>query len=199
MVSNMVNKEQLSALVDGEAVDLSVIKQLETDPQQQQTWRDYHLISDVMKGDAPSQANWDIAAKVAMALESEPSHSKLSSTLYNVEPILESQPTPQKARAKMPAWLSQLGQVGIAACVSLMVIFGVQQYGSDGDSNLNGVEDSQLPVLQTIPFAGSAEPVSLTRESVRPQSDEAQKMEQRRRINALMQDYELQLRLNHGE
>ena len=97
----------------------------------------------------------------------------------------------------MPAWLSNLTQVGVAACVSLVVILGVQQYSSSETSNVASDSD-QLPVLQTIPFAGSAEPVSLTRDSVNTQSNEAKVMEQHRRVNALMQDYELQLRLNRG-
>lgn len=111
-------------------------------------------------------------------------------------PILEAQPKPEKARARMPAWLSNLTQVGVAACVSLVVILGVQQYSGSDATNVASDSD-QLPVLQTIPFAGSAEPVSLTRDSVRSQSSEAKAMEQHRRANALMQDYELQLRLNH--
>lgn len=125
-------------------------------------------------------------------------HNRLSSSDLSsskVTPILEAQPKPEKARARMPAWLSNLTQVGVAACVSLVVILGVQQY-SGSDANVASDSD-QLPVLQTIPFAGSAEPVSLTRDSVRSQSSEAKAMEQHRRANELMQDYELQLRLNH--
>ncbi|MGL5653480.1 MAG: anti sigma-E factor RseA C-terminal domain-containing protein, partial [Vibrio sp.] len=53
-----------------------------------------------------------------------------------------------------------------------------------------------LPVLQTIPLAGSAEPVSLTRDSVEKHAPDSTMQEQRRRVNALLQDYELQLRLN---
>ena len=88
----------------------------------------------------------------------------------------------------------------MAACVSLAVIVGVQQYNGGDDSVVDSPADSQLPVLQTIPFSGTAEPVSLTRDSVRTNNhnapSEAQVMEQRRRINAMLQDYELQLRLN---
>ncbi|EKO3986352.1 anti-sigma E factor, partial [Vibrio fluvialis] len=75
----------------------------------------------------------------------------------------------------------------------LAVIIGVQQYGG-GDGTTP--QQDQLPVLQTVPFSGSAEPVSLTRESVERHSNEANVQEQRRRVNALLQDYELQLRLN---
>ena len=196
MVMNMTNKQQISALMDGELVDQSLITDIENDIEAQQSWSRYHLIGDTLRGDvAQNTSGWDIASQIAMALEAEPVYSKQNGTLAQVVPLMESQPNPQKARSKMPAWLSNVTQIGIAACVSLVVVLGVQQY-SGGNGAVS--ESDQLPVLQTIPFSGSAEPVSLTSESVRTQSTEAKEMEQHRRINALMQDYELQLRLNHS-
>ncbi len=194
MVSKMTNKQQISALMDGELIDQSLISDIEKDNESLQSWSHYHLIGDTLRGETPSNPSWDIASKVALALEDEAAHTSFSSK--NVTPILEAQPKPEKARARMPAWLSNLTQVGVAACVSLVVILGVQQYSGSDATNVASDSD-QLPVLQTIPFAGSAEPVSLTRDSVRSQSSEAKAMEQHRRANALMQDYELQLRLNH--
>ena len=112
-------------------------------------------------------------------------------------PMVESQPMPQQARRQLPAWLTQFGQVAVAACVSLAVIVGVQQYGG---SDPTQPQAEQLPVLQTIPLAGSVEPVSLTRKPVKPLTEQANEAEmrekQRSRINALLQDFELQLRLN---
>ncbi|OEF27779.1 RseA family anti-sigma factor [Vibrio rumoiensis] len=189
----MTNKQQISALMDGELVDQSLITELEQDLDAQQSWSHYHLIGDTLRGETPSNPNWDIASKVALVLEDEPAHSKV----VTLQRTLEAQPKPQQARLKMPAWLSNLTQVGVAACVSLVVILGVQQYSTGDTTNLASDSD-QLPVLQTIPFAGSAEPVSLTRDSVNTQSSEAKVMDQHRRVNALMQDYELQLRLNHA-
>ncbi len=50
----------------------------------------------------------------------------------------------------------------------LAVVLGVQQYGGSDPA-----APEQLPVLQTIPFAGSVEPVSLTRDSVEKPASEA--------------------------
>ncbi|WED27080.1 anti-sigma E factor [Vibrio sp. DW001] len=185
----MADKELLSALMDGETVDEALIAELEQDVESQDTWKNYHLIGDVMRGEAPETANWNIAGSVAAALDAEPGHQPV------VTPLIESQPTPAQARRRLPAWLTQIGQVGVAACVSLMVIVGVQQYGGSESTN---IASKQLPVLQTIPFAGSVEPVSLTRDSVSTkQNNEAQQLtQQRKRINAMLQDYELQLRLS---
>ncbi|WP_428773040.1 RseA family anti-sigma factor [Vibrio sp.] len=194
----MADKERLSALMDGELVDKVLISELELDQESQTKWKNYHLIGDVMRGEAPAVPQWNIAESVAAALESEPAHGSFdsSSTVvdFSRQPS-ESQPTPQQAKRHLPAWLNQFGQVAMAACVSLAVILGVQQYGG---SDAVQTQADQIPVLQTIPFAGSAEPVSLTRESVRQQqsNSEVKLQEQRRRINAMLQDYELQLRLN---
>jgi sigma-E factor negative regulatory protein RseA len=189
---NMADKEKISALMDGEWVDKAALKELAQDTQGQETWRNYHLIGDVLRGDAPA-AKWDIAASVAMALEDEAPHGALSSA--DVMPI-ESQPEPKQARRRLPSWLQNFGQVAIAASVCLAVVVGIQTTSQD-ESAPSATQDA-VPVLQTIPFAGSAEPVSLTRQSVE-QSQHTQQssvQEQRRRVNAMLQDYELQLRLN---
>ena len=201
----MADKQKISALLDGEELDQSIINALAVDDDSQQTWQHFNLIGDVMRGEAPQNKDWDIAASVAMALENEPAHTGVSEPaqvvqLATVRETVEPQPTPQQVKRTLPAWLTQFGQVAVAACVSLAVIVGVQQYNGGDDGVVSNPADSQIPVLQTIPFAGTAEPVSLTRDSVRSNShaapSEAQVMEQRRRINAMLQDYELQLRLN---
>lgn len=192
MVNIMADKQKLSAFMDGDLIDDALIEALENDQESKEAWQNYHLIGDVMRGDEPQSLDWNIAESVALALEDEPAHQSVNTE--TVTPI-ESQPTPSQAKRQLPAWLTQFGQVGIAACVSMAVILGVQQF-SGQDATQPEIE--QLPVLQTIPFAGSAEPVSLTRDSVAKTSsnESASVQEQRRRINALLQDYELQLRLN---
>lgn len=199
MVKIMADKEKLSALMDGELVDKALISELAQDQESLQVWKDYHLIGDVMRGEAPAHPEWNIAESVALALENEPAHSLLDRTnvTHIREAITESQPEPKKARRQLPTWLTQFGQVAVAACVTLAVVVGVQQYGGDGSAT-DGSSD-KLPVLQTVPFAGSAEPVSWTRESAERQMNEVNVQEQRRRISAMLQDYELQLRLNSGD
>ncbi|WP_260260880.1 sigma-E factor negative regulatory protein [Vibrio intestinalis] len=189
----MADKEKLSALMDGELIDKALISELEQDQDSLQAWKNYHLIGDVLRGEAPEKPEWNIAESVALALENEPAHNSFSQS-HNVSDIgdarIEPQPTPEKARRYLPAWLTHFGQVGIAACVSLAVILGVQQQGG------SDAQSEQLPVLQTVPFSGSVEPVSLTRQNVDTPRSEVNVQEQRRRINAMLQDYELQLRLN---
>ncbi len=194
MVKIMADKQQLSALMDGEMVDKSLVQELVHDSESIETWKNYHLIGDVMRGDAPERPEWNIAESVALALENEPAHGSYHSNVTSIDSVKvkEEQPTPQKSRRQLPAWLSPFGQVAVAACVSLVVIMGVQQYGGDSSSS----QAEPFPVLETVPLSGSVEPVSFTRESIEKPNIESNVHEQRRRVNALLQDYELQLRLN---
>jgi sigma-E factor negative regulatory protein RseA len=195
MVNKMADNEKLSAFMDGELVDKALINELSQDPESIETWRRFNLIGDVMRGDV-TQKEWNIAESVALALEDEAPHSRFTPASAESSVIpLESQPLPQKAKRTLPAWLSHLGQISIAASVCLAVVLGIQQT----DTSTPAVDSQAIPVLQTVPLAGVASPVSLTRESVQQTNSSLREQdiqEQRQRINALLQDYELQLRLN---
>ncbi len=186
----MANKEQLSALMDGDLSEIEVLNELGTDPALQDTWSRYHLIGDAMRGDLPVNLQLDLSDSIMLALEDEPA-------------ILAPKPAQPAAPQVQPAKVipfvrrfgQQVGQYAIAASVAAAVIFGVQQYqGKDG------VPTS--PVLNTIPVGGSAAPVSVhypqdgSRTGVRQQGlSEQQMQEQRERINAFLRDHQLQQRL----
>ncbi|WP_323880287.1 sigma-E factor negative regulatory protein [Aeromonas caviae] len=187
----MANKEQLSALMDGDLSEIEVLNELGTDPALQDTWSRYHLIGDAMRGDLPVNLQLDLSDSIMLALEDEPA-------------ILAPKPAQPAASQVQPAgkvipfvrrFGQQVGQYAIAASVAAAVIFGVQQYqGKDG------VPTS--PVLNTIPVGGSAAPVSVhypqdgSRTGVRQQGlSEQQMQEQRERINAFLRDHQLQQRL----
>lgn len=191
-----MQKEKLSALMDGETLDSELMNVLSGDKTLQQTWASYHLIRDTMRGDVSEQAlNIDISAGVMAAIASEPARR-------TVTPLQESQPAPQQWQQmpfwkKMRPWASQITQIGMAACVSLAVIVGVQQYNG---RSADGSSQPETPVFNTLPMMGKASPVSLGVPADSSASNQGQQQiqEQRRRINAMLQDYELQRRL-HAE
>ncbi|MFD2178700.1 RseA family anti-sigma factor [Veronia pacifica] len=197
----MAEKENVSALFDGEDNDKRLVAALGSDKSAQESWKSYSVIRDTLRGDAPASLDWDIASRVSAALEDEPSHSKASQEMPPVQstpviqPHKESQPRP--GSFTLPGWLQPLGQVGMAAAVCMAIIVGVQSQNPTTDLYSSEV-GSQPPVLETVPFSGAAEPVSINSETERSNTtlSEEQLREQRRRINALLQDFELQLRLN---
>ncbi|WP_039040539.1 MULTISPECIES: sigma-E factor negative regulatory protein [Aeromonas] len=187
----MANKEQLSALMDGDLSEIEVLNELGTDPALQDTWSRYHLIGDAMRGDLPVNLQLDLSDSIMLALEDEPA-------ILAPKPAQPAAPQVQPAGKVIPfvrRFGQQVGQYAIAASVAAAVIFGVQQYqGKDG------VPSS--PVLNTIPVGGSAAPVSVhypqdgSRTGVRQQGlSEQQMQEQRERINAFLRDHQLQQRL----
>ncbi|WP_323932284.1 sigma-E factor negative regulatory protein [Aeromonas caviae] len=187
----MANKEQLSALMDGDLSEIEVLNELGTDPALQDTWSRYHLIGDAMRGDLPVNLQLDLSDSIMLALKDEPA-------ILAPKPAQPAAPQVQPAGKVIPfvrRFGQQVGQYAIAASVAAAVIFGVQQYqGKDG------VPTS--PVLNTIPVGGSAAPVSVhypqdgSRTGVRQQGlSEQQMQEQRERINAFLRDHQLQQRL----
>ncbi|WP_058913194.1 anti-sigma-E factor RseA [Entomohabitans teleogrylli] len=190
-----MQKEKLSALMDGETLDSELLNQLSNDKALQQTWGSYHLIRDTLRGDTSEVMHFDISARVMAAIANE--------SVQTVTPIIpEQQPAPHLWQ-KMPfwqkvrPWASQITQVGVAACVSLAVIVGVQQYNNTSDAT----GQPETPVFNTLPMMGKASPVSLgvpSDNTVATGAGQQQAQEQRRRINAMLQDYELQRRL-HAE
>ncbi|MFM4973782.1 transcriptional regulator [Aeromonas sp. HMWF036] len=192
----MANKEQISALMDGDLSDAEVLNELEMDSDLQDTWGRYHLIGDAMRGDLPVNLQLDLSDSIMAALEDEP--TILAPKPVETAPVLQPVVAPVKTDANVVPLFrrvgQQLGQYAIAASVAAAVIFGVQQYqGQDGvPAN---------PVLNTIPIGGSAAPVSVHY----PQQDgararqqgltEQQMQEQRERINAFLRDHQLQQRL----
>ncbi|ERK13840.1 MAG: anti-sigma-E factor RseA [Pantoea sp.] len=189
-----MQKEKLSALMDGETLDNELLASLSRDVNLQKSWESYHLIRDTLRGDVGEVLHFDISARVAAAIENEPVR-KVTSL------IPEAQPEPVRWK-KMPfwrksgSWTAQLAQVGVAACVSLAVIVGVQHYNQPAGSN--ATESSDSPVFNTLPMMGKASPVSLgvPSDAFDTNSSNQQVQEQRRRINAMLQDYELQRRLH---
>lgn len=189
-----MQKEKLSALMDGEALDTAFIGELIQDRSLQQTWESYHLIRDTLRGDTEEVLHFDIASQVMAAIANEP-RPQTATPL-----IVEQQPAPQQWQKmgfwnKLRPWASQITQVGVAACVSLAVIVGVQHYNSASDN----ATQPEGPVFNTLPMMGKASPVSLGVPANNTASNgQQQYQEQRRRINAMLQDYELQRRL-HSE
>jgi sigma-E factor negative regulatory protein RseA len=190
-----MQKEKLSALMDGELLDNELLNELSRSPEMQETWASYHLIRDSLRGDTGDVLHFDISSRVMAAIESEP--ARLSTPL-----IPEAQPAPHQWQ-KMPfwqkvrPWASSLTQMGVAACVSLAVIVGVQHYNGQSESS----QQPEAPVFNTLPMMGKASPVSLgvpSEATTARTGQQQQVQEQRRRINAMLQDYELQRRL-HSE
>ena len=171
--------ENLSALVDGEhsastSSSSHVLDAVKNDADLQLKWKSYHLIRDALRQELPANINFDIADKVAQALEAEPAILAPKKTWRDL-PLIGS----------VVPFAKQGGQMAIAASVAVAMIIGVQQVNqADVDQPFNAAPP--IPGIQ-----GGLSPVSFDQTRAIPNSNGA---EQRRRINAYMTDHKQQLR-----
>ena len=185
-------QEWVSAAVDGEA-DSQALAELASDKASHEKWRNYHMIGDAMRGELPQTLNLDLSARIADAIEQEP-------TIMAPAPSRD-EATEQDVAAKVSGdsvrvvpFYKQFGQYAIAATVAVMAIVGVQNMNqSEGDT------DVTAPSLVTRPLIGSASPVSYQGPGAQQQGyNNEQLREQQQRINSYLQDHLLQQRLNAG-
>ncbi|MGO4998042.1 sigma-E factor negative regulatory protein [Oceanisphaera sp. W20_SRM_FM3] len=208
------NKEQISALVDGELQDKVLLEQLGNEPELAGTFARYHLYGDALRNDLPTHLDLDLSESIMAALADEAPHSvnhigqtaiinaidhsaNHSANDQSHVPVADTQSNDAKSNVLRPMFGRRLapmvryvGQFAIAASVSAALIVGVQQYSQ---------QDIQSPVLNTIPLSGSATPVSLNykTQTLQPTQEQAL-LEQQRRIHELLMDHELQQRLRQN-
>ncbi|MEG9475906.1 sigma-E factor negative regulatory protein [Mannheimia indoligenes] len=176
MQQRITQHEYLSAYMDGQDVDKEFVETLTNSPELQQKWASYHTIRNVMQGDEIILGA-DFSAEMEALLENEEIESQA-----NVE-------KPKGLLLKLKRWGTPLLQAGVAASVCLVAVFGVNSFNAN-----NEVAQTQ-PVLQTLPFSNSVEAVSYNA----PAKDQptAEQLElQQRKINALLENHELQRRTN---
>ena len=106
--SDLQKAEALSALMDGEADEMElrrILKDVDADSELRASWQRYQLASAALRRDLPDQLV-DLSAAVheAVAKESRPAQ------------------TTQR-------WLKPLGRFAVAASVTAIAVFGMQQYG----------------------------------------------------------------------
>jgi sigma-E factor negative regulatory protein RseA len=170
--------EKISAMVDGECEDISQTAAIIDDPILQQKWKSYHLTRDLLRNDMSSDIHFDVSEKVAAALQNELSIVAPKRTWKEL-PIVS---------AVIPIF-KQSSQLAMAASVTALVIFAYQTY--------NQPEISQ-PFTTAPPVIGpqgGLSPVSLQQTRSIEQDRMQQLLEQRRQINALIEDHQRQLKL----
>jgi sigma-E factor negative regulatory protein RseA len=151
-----------------------------SDEEMSDAWGRYHLVGDVIRGEAPDTLSLDLSDKIMAALDNE-------ATVLS--------PQVEGAAGKFKATVIQLfkpvGQLAIAASAAGLMILGVQQVNVANEDTL-----IQSPVIQTIPLGGTAEPVSLNFEAQEQISQKQQFIERQRKLQSLLTDHEQQVKFN---
>ena len=169
--------EKISAIMDGEWDDMSQAKRIAEDPILQQKWKSYHLTRDLLRNDMSTDLSFDVSDKIAAALVDELSIVAPKRT-WKDAPVVS---------AVIPI-VKQSSQLAMVACVTAMVIFGYQTYTQP---EITQPFTTAPPVIG--PQGGLA-PVSLQQTRSIEQDRMTQLLEQRRQINALIEDHQRQLK-----
>ncbi|MGX2973823.1 sigma-E factor negative regulatory protein [Ursidibacter arcticus] len=175
----MQQRETLSAYMDGHNVNGEFTDTLCKSEELQQKWASYHAVRSVMRGEDILLGN-DFSAKMEALLENEEIEKTAEST------------KPKGLLLKLKRWGMPLMQAGVAASVCLIAVIGVNTFNGGEE-----VATTEQPVLQTLPFTNSVQQVSYNAPA-KDQPTEQQLEYQQRRINALLQNHELQRRTSAG-
>lgn len=177
-------QEKLSAFIDGELNQgddvSSLVKEISTDKDNLEKWKRYHLVRDQLRNENVTDIQFDLSANIAAAIENE-------------LPIV----APKRRWTELPVVASviplvkQSGQLAVAACVTAVMIFSFQTYNTPEETT---------PFLTAPPVAGpqgGLRPVNLEQTRNVQRDDMAILLEQRRQINALIEDHQRQLKLKN--
>ena len=181
-----MQKELLSAYMDGEQVNPTFTEQLCQDAELQESWEDFHTIRSIMRKESNVVLGADFTAKMESLIATEE---------IQVPNAMTSQPLPQEVESapfmqKLKAWFMPITQVAVAASVCLVAVLGVQSFNAK--STVQSAVDA--PVLQTLPFNNGVQEVSYNAPSKDVMT--AEQLEQKnKRIGAMLQSYELQRRV----
>lgn len=185
-----MQKELLSAYIDGEHHSNELTDNLCQDKDLQKSWGNYHLIRSVMRQESKVLLGSDFTAKMEMLIEQEEN--------VKIEQPLVSQPTLEEVETlpfvqKLRSLFSPMLQMAVAATVCLVAVFGVQSFNNEVVQE-NAADN---PVLQTLPFNKSVQEVSYNAPKTEIITQE-QLEQKNKRMGMMLQNYELQRRL-HAE
>jgi sigma-E factor negative regulatory protein RseA len=172
--------ETVSSCVDNFQHDENAFDEILNDEHLSTTWDRYHLIGDVLRNDIPDVLQLDLSSEIANAIADEPT---ILAPKANNAFVL-------KLKAKVVEFAKPFGQLAIAASAAGLMVLGVQ-------SNVAQNNETILPsqIVQTIPMAGIAEPVSLNFQQPDIASQKQAFIEQKRRFHALLSDHKQQIKL----
>lgn len=172
--------ESLSALLDNDNVEQTLLDEVSHDDKLSDTWSRYHLIGDIMRGDSGNYIDRDLSENIAVAIAAEPTV---------LAPVARPTVT-QRVKAKVIQMSRPVGQFAIAASAAGLMVLGVQQ--------ANVSEEGQVvptQVWQPLPMGGVADPVSYNYSTQSLPTQKQSTVDRHQRLQALLADHNMQIKL----
>ncbi|WP_077340201.1 sigma-E factor negative regulatory protein [Pseudocolwellia agarivorans] len=172
--------ETVSSCVDNYIQQDESFDEIIKDSELSDTWGRYQLMGDIMRNDVPQTLQLDLSAKIAAAIDNEPTVLAPKNTVKKQNSF----------KARIVSFVKPLGQVAIAASAAGLMVLGVQQ-----NNVVQTDEVAPIQNIQTSPFIGIAEPVSFNYQQPSKMSQKQAYIEQQRRLQALLLDHKQQIKL----
>ncbi|MCF6456984.1 RseA family anti-sigma factor [Pseudoalteromonas sp. MMG024] len=186
---NEKRKEQISALFDDE----HSLESRHLGDELEHAASRYSLIGDVMRGEGKELIQIDIADQVALALEQEETYSQEPETPSVTE---QEAAVNQQSTVAISNWKKPFAQMAIAASVAAVAVIGVQSVPKDSDIIS---PEPQLQNLETMPFGGTATPVSYSTEPALETAQKGLRELEEKRLGALLLEHQRQSRIAQAE
>jgi sigma-E factor negative regulatory protein RseA len=146
------NKEQLSALIDGEHNDEHMLKKLIHDDEMKETWSRYHLIGDCLRDNLPNNISNQVSINVNQTLQNEVTVLAPSKKRFNIKPI---------------------AGFAIAASVAMVAVFSIKSGNDINPTATNPASLATITPVQTEIFntvEPQVLPAAVTTQSDTPES-----------------------------
>ncbi|RAK01487.1 sigma-E factor negative regulatory protein [Aliidiomarina maris] len=180
------HNEHLSALVDGEDIDASVLDSMLEDDAQKQQFQRYQLASSIIRNEAQPGFAVDISAAVAAQVAAEPSLQMPAKRWWQ--------------KAANDSWWRPAASFAVAASVALVTVIGVQNYQLSPEQSGADQVPAENPLFEARPLGGVGNPVSFNAVQEAPMLQQgAQGSDQRRLIQSFFVDHQQQLQLSQQE
>ncbi|MEC8326109.1 MAG: sigma-E factor negative regulatory protein [Pseudoalteromonas spongiae] len=186
---NEKRKEQISALFDDE----HSLESRHLGDELEHAASRYSLIGDVMRGEGKELIQIDIADQVALALEQEETYSQVPEAPSVTEQVAA---VNQQSTVAISNWKKPFAQMAIAASVAAVAVIGVQSVPKDADIIS---PEPQLQNLETMPFGGTATPVSYSTEPALETAQKGLRELEEKRLGALLLEHQRQSRIAQAE
>lgn len=178
---------QISALLDNHSSLDELIGEQKTAQLDAEKLGRYALIGDLMRADT-APVLIDIADSLDAQLASEPVYAQFPQTSAKPEVKTPEKDSDNVVKLK---WYKPAAQVAIAASVALLAVVGVQNFTQTDAQN------SEIPMLQSTPFAGAVSPVSFSTQPALDNAKQGLRELQSQRIGALVLEHQRQSREAH--
>ncbi|MFT5451631.1 MAG: negative regulator of sigma E activity [Enterobacterales bacterium] len=143
-------RQLVSRLMDDlsaqDAVSDQDMDQLINDSETRSIWSRFHLVSDIIKGDAPETIALDFEQRVQSAISNEP--TLLVPSARNKKSNVETQKTPSFIVENIRDWAQQATGLAIAASVTAVMVLGVQALNSPQTTQISNSAITSLELLE---------------------------------------------------